>query len=155
MLATPVGFADAATFVNVYKSYGYFEHWFSALLVAMAFVSLQTGALVLYAQDLPPATKRRLLVGTGVLLAVTGLSNVAMAGVRGADAFPAEDVAAVMSFGSDSRTVFIAAVWVSGLALVGVAFAFWTAFAEHLASEKEKATGAQRQLERILRGEKE
>lgn len=137
LLCIPVIFVDAATFFNVFLAYRFFENPVSAVLVALAFVTLQITSLLLFAQKLPQATKRFLFLGTAILLAVTGVSNVALSFLHASPILPADILVHVFMPGGSPQTLLVSASWMFGLALVVVGLIVWTAIGQWLRGMEE------------------
>lgn len=130
---------EAASTTSLFLWYRFFEAPVPAALVATAFCTLQVTLLLLAAQPLKSSTHRWLLAGASVLFTLTLLANVGNAYLHAHGVLPADRLAPAMGFGLDARTFTVATAWFSGGAIPAVGLICWSALAQHLRNERDRA----------------
>lgn len=146
---------DSATTYNVFTLFRFFEPPLFAGLIASAFVSLQIGCLILFAQDLPASIRQWLVVGAGILLCMTAVSNAVVGYLHGQTTFPAQDLLPALGIGGmDEVTLSVVSAWVAGASLAIVGLIFWTATGSFIRMEGERRRMLDAQLQEIFSGGK-
>jgi hypothetical protein len=142
---------EAASTTSLFLWYRFFEAPVPAALVATAFCTLQVTLLLLAAQPLRPSTHRWLLAGATVLFTLTLLANVGNAFLHADGVLPADRLASAMGFGLNARTFTVATAWFSGGAIPAVGLICWSALAQHLRNERDRAGDQREALRAALR----
>lgn len=151
ILAGVIPLIEIATARNLVGFYSMWEEPLFAFLIAVAFVALQIGTLMLFSLPLPPMTRRLLLIASCVLFVINGLSNVVMGYLRSEELFPASQLLPVLGFGGSATSLHVVAAYVSGLALLVAAAIFWLALGQYWRLEEDNVTAINTELEEILR----
>jgi len=142
---------EAASTTSLFVWYRFFESAVPAALVATAFCTLQVTLLLLAAQPLKPSTHRWLLTGACILFTVTMLANVGNAYLHADGVLPAEQLARSMGLGLDGGAFTVAMAWLSGGAIPAVGLICWSALAQHLRNERDRAADQKGALRAALR----